>query len=83
MFEVKAMLDDVLNLDGRASRFTKETFLLGSVPELDSMAVISLISAIEERFQCTVEDEEIDGAIFETLGSLMNFVKTKTEVLSH
>ena len=77
MLEVKAMLDDVLHLEGRASKFTEETALLGSVPELDSMAVIALIAAIEERFQCTVEDDEIDGAVFATLGSLVHFVREK------
>jgi len=80
--EVKLMLDDVLHLEGRASTFDEETALLGSVPELDSMAVIALITAIEERFQCAVEDDEIDGAVFATLGSLIDFVRAKTGALA-
>lgn len=75
--EVVSMLDDVLHLEGRASTFNYDTVLLGSVPELDSMAVIALISAIEERFQCAVDDDEIDGAVFATLGSLIEFVRNK------
>lgn len=77
--EVKLLLNDVLNLNGRAASFDEDTPLLGSIPELDSMAVISLISALEERFQCTVEDDEIDGAVFATFGSLLRFVQTKSE----
>lgn len=77
--EVKLLLNDVLNLNGRAASFDEDTPLLGSIPELDSMAVISLISAIEERFQCAVEDDEIDGAVFATFGSLVQFVQSKTE----
>lgn len=71
------MLDDVLHLRGRALNFNDDTVLLGSVPELDSMAVINLITAIEERFQCVVNDDEIDGAIFATVGSLTQFVRLK------
>ncbi len=77
--EVKMMLDDVLHLEGRASAFEDDSPLLGSVPELDSMAVINLISAIEERFQCAVDDDEIDGAVFATLGSLVEFVRAKVD----
>lgn len=77
--EVKLLLNDVLNLNGRAASFDEDTPLLGSIPELDSMAVISLISAIEERFQCAVEDDEIDGAVFATFGSLVQFVQSKSE----
>jgi acyl carrier protein len=76
--EVKQLLNDVLNLNGRATSFVEDTPLLGSIPELDSMAVISLISAIEERFQCAVEDDEIDGAVFATFGSLVQFIQSKS-----
>jgi acyl carrier protein len=75
--EVVSMLDDVLHLEGRASAFNHDTVLLGAVPELDSMAVIALVSAIEERFQCAIDDDEIDGAVFATLGSLIEFVRVK------
>ena len=45
---VLRLLDDVLSLNGRAQTFTRDTALLGAVPELDSMAVVSLITALEE-----------------------------------
>jgi len=54
-----------------------ETPLLGAIPELDSMAVVGVINLLEERFGIVVEDDEIDGATFESVGSLVAFVKEK------
>lgn len=75
--EILALLDEVLSLKGRASTFTEDTPLLGALPELDSMAVVALITSMEERFGFSVDDDEIDGATFATVGSLIEFVETK------
>ena len=75
--EVLAIIDEVLSLDGRAAAFMLDSPLLGAVPELDSMAVVGLINLIEERFGFIVEDDEIDGATFATVGSLVAFVDAK------
>lgn len=75
--KVLAALDEVLSLKGRATRFNLDTPLLGAVPELDSMAVVALINALEERFGFVVEDDELDGATFATVGSLVAFVDGK------
>lgn len=75
--EVLAIIDEVLSLRGRALAFELETPLLGAVPELDSMAVISLINLMEERFDFVVDDDEIDGSVFLTVGSLVDFVSAK------
>ena len=75
--EVLSLLDDVLSLKGRTRSFDESTPLLGSVPELDSMAVVAVITAIEERFGVSVEDDEISGATFATVGSLTVFVQSK------
>lgn len=72
-----AILDDVLSLEGRAKDFSVDTALLGAIPELDSMAVVSLITALEEQFGIVVDDDEIDGATFATVGSLLDFVNGK------
>ena len=53
---------------------TPSTPLLDSLPELDSMAVLELILALEERFDITIEDDDITAEMFETLGSLATFV---------
>lgn len=68
------LLDDVLSLNGRAQTFTRDTPLLGALPELDSMAVVSLITAMEEQLGIVVDDDDIDGDTFATVGSLTDFV---------
>lgn len=75
--EVLRALDEVLSLGGRAMAFGSDTPLLGAVPELDSMAVVSLITTLEERFGISVDDDDIDGATFATVGSLTAFVAGK------
>lgn len=71
---VKLVLDNTLALNGRAQRFSPDTPLLGALPELDSMAVAELIGALEQDLGVAIEDDEIDGAVFETFGSLKEFV---------
>ncbi len=75
--EVLSILDEVLSLKGRADSFTLETPLLGALPELDSMAVVALITSLEERFGFIVDDDEIDGAAFASVGTLVDFVQGK------
>ena len=75
--EVIRILDEVLSLDGRSASFTRVTHLLGAVPEFDSMAVVSLIVMLEDRFGFAVDDDEIDGATFATVGALVDFVTGK------
>ncbi len=76
--EVAGILDDVLSLGGRAKRLQADSPLLGAIPELDSMAVVGVIAALEDRFGFTVDDDEISGATFATFGSLVEFVASKT-----
>ncbi|WP_181358884.1 acyl carrier protein [Pseudothauera lacus] len=75
--EVLAIIDEVLSLNGRAAAFGLDTPLLGALPELDSMAVVGLINMLEERFGFMVEDDEIDGATFADVGTLVSFVEGK------
>lgn len=75
--EVLAVLDETLSLKGRSRNFSDETPLLGAIPELDSMAVVTILTSLEERFGIAVDDDEIDGATFATVGSLTGFVAAK------
>lgn len=77
--EVKRILDEVLSLNGRAASFTRETPLLGAIPELDSMAVVSLITTLEERLGIMIDDDDIDASTFATLGSLVDFATGKSD----
>jgi len=74
--EVLNVLDEVLSLGGRSAGFTRETHLLGAIPELDSMAVVSFLTTLEERLGVTMDDDAIDGATFATVGSLVDFVSS-------
>jgi len=75
--EVLSLLDEILSLNGRAAEFSADTPLLGAIPELDSMAVVALITGLEDRFGFSVDDDEIEGSTFATLGSLIEFVEGK------
>ncbi len=75
--EVLRVLDEVLSLGGRALSFDARTPLLGAIPELDSMAVVTLLTTLEERFGINVDDDEISGDTFATVGSLADFVAAK------
>lgn len=75
--DVLRTLDEVLSLKGRALGFGRDTPLLGAIPELDSMAVVGLITSLEERFGIVVDDDDIDGSTFETVGSLVDFVAAR------
>lgn len=75
--EIKGLLTETLHLGDRGQSLTGNTHLLGNLPELDSMAVIHLITALEERFGIVVEDDEINASTFETVASLAAFVDSK------
>jgi acyl carrier protein len=75
--EIKTIVGDTLNLGGRVSDLTEDSALLGAIPELDSMAVVGLITALEDHFGIAVADDEIDAQTFATFGSLSAFVERK------
>lgn len=75
--EVKNILSDVLSLREQKDFLKEDSTLLGNIPELDSMAVINVITALEEHFGIAVDDDEISARTFETLGSLTRFVEQK------
>ena len=75
--DIKTMLADVLSLGARKSQLNESTPLLGSIPELDSMAVVNVINVMEDRFGISISDDEISADTFATLGSLVAFVRQK------
>ena len=75
--DVKAVLVSVLGIEDRAATIDAGTPLLGSLPELDSMAVLELVAAFEQEFGVTIDDDEVTAEAFETLGSLTELVAGK------
>lgn len=75
---LRRILSDVLGLKaGQADGFTAETGLFGHLPELDSMAVAGLLTEMEDRLGIVIEDDEIDGELLESYGSLLAFAGAK------
>lgn len=77
--DVKRIVGSTLQIGNRVEQMDSATRLLGAVPELDSIAVVNVITALEEHFGITVEDDEISAATFESLGSLAQFVEQKVQ----
>ena len=76
--EVKNLLTDVLNLGPAGQSLDADSPLLGALPELDSMAVVAVIAAIEDRFGIAIDDDDISASTFESVGSLASFVAQKS-----
>lgn len=75
--DVKNLLAQTLQLGRRADDLTADSPLLGALPELDSMVVVTIVTSMEEHFGFTVDDDEISADTFATLGSLTDFVEQK------
>jgi len=75
---LRAILRDVLALDqDQVDGFTYDTGLFGHLPELDSMAVASLFTEMEDRLDIIIEDDDVDGEMLETYGGLLTFAETR------
>lgn len=75
---VRAVLKDVLGLDeARTQALDAASPLFGAMPELDSMTVAGLLTEIEDRLGIIIEDDEVDGEMLETFGSLLRFARGK------
>lgn len=75
--EVRQLIGEILQLGDRVRKLGPDTPLLGSIPEFDSMAVVTLINALEERFDIQIADDEISAETFETMGRVHEFVCDK------
>ena len=75
---LRTILADVLGLTkDRVAAFDADTGLFGHLPELDSMAVAGLLTEMEDRLDIVIEDDEIDGDLLESFGSLLAFAEAK------
>lgn len=75
---VRSVLRDVLSIDAaRADSFTASTELFGALPELDSMAVAGLLTELEDRLDIVIDDDDVDGDLLATFGSLTDYAARK------
>ncbi|MDP2902543.1 MAG: acyl carrier protein [Methylovulum sp.] len=77
--QVQEIVNSVLQSSDGGNYLVNEAPLLGAIPEFDSMAVVSIITALEDCFGFVVDDDEIDASVFETFGSLVTFVERKQQ----
>lgn len=75
--ELRALIGDTLNLGDRVNELQPDTPFLGNIPELDSMAVVLLITAFEDQYGFVVDDDEISADTFETVGAFVSFIESK------
>jgi acyl carrier protein len=75
--QVKNILINVLQIEAQKDGINGDTPLLGNIPELDSMAVVNLITTMEDHFGIAINDDEISAETFATLNSLSDFVRQK------
>jgi acyl carrier protein len=79
---VVEILVEVLGIEDRAASLQPSTPLFGSLPELDSLAVLELMTALEERYGFEVNDADFSGEIFETVDTLATFVDQQRQALN-
>ncbi len=77
LVDVLDVVGTTLGIEDRVGSFDAGTPLFGTLPELDSLAVLELVTALEDRFGITVDDDELTGGLLETAGSLHAFVRDR------
>lgn len=77
--ELKSLVGEVLQIADRLDDMGQNDVLLGGVPEFDSMAVVSVLTVIEENYGVVIDDDEVSAENFETLGSLQQFINSKLD----
>jgi len=77
--DIRQLLDHTLQLEGRGMQLQADSLLFGALPELDSMAVVAVLTAIEEQWGLMIDDGDIDAEAFATLGALQDFVNRQLQ----
>ncbi|MEW5838270.1 MAG: acyl carrier protein [Pseudomonadota bacterium] len=75
--DVRRVLHDALQLGDEAWALRADSPLLGSLPQLDSMGVLAVLTALEQQLGVPIHDDEIDASLFATLGTLTAFVRER------
>ena len=76
--ELQTILKDTLQMED-ALTWDASTEILGVIPEFDSMAVVTVLTQVEEFYGISIEDDEISAEVFETFGALLSFVEGKLD----
>ena len=68
-----------LQLGEQVDSLVRDTSLMGSIPEFNSLTVVGIVTSIEEQTGCAIPDKEITAEIFETVGTLADFIESKID----
>ncbi len=60
-----------------SQQLDRDTLLLGSIPEFNSLTITSILASIEDQTGEEIDDGEISADIFESVGTLADFVASK------
>ena len=78
--KARSILSDILGLSAeQVAAMDDDTELFGALPELDSMAVAGLLTEMEDRLDIMIDDDDVDGDLFATFGSLVAFARAKVD----
>lgn len=77
--DIREILRETLQIGDRADSLDASSQLLGVIPEFDSMAVVTVLTLVEEEFGIEIQDDEVSAEIFATVGSLSDFVASKVD----
>lgn len=82
MTETSSTLREILAeaMGINTSGFGAHTLLLGVVPELDSMSVMEVVMALEQRFEIDLADDELDASVFVSFGSLERYLLRRLQM---
>lgn len=75
--EIVDLISEILQLDNSVTELGEDSQLLGAIPEFDSMAVVTVLTSLEDQYGIIIEDDEVDAELFETVGALIQFVDQK------
>jgi acyl carrier protein len=75
---VSDTLAEILGIEDRRDQLTADTELFGSLPELDSLSVLELATALETKYGVVIDDDDFTGEVFESIGSLADFLESRS-----
>jgi acyl carrier protein len=73
--DIKKVIINSVGFGVPIDSLTEDFPLVGNI--LDSMAITNLILALEEHFDFFFDDDELSAEVFETVGSLTDFINQK------
>ncbi|MFO1197178.1 MAG: acyl carrier protein [Burkholderiaceae bacterium] len=74
---LRGILESAIGKRAVPARLDDGTELLGAIPELDSMAVLGILTQLQDDLGLQIDDDEVSAEIFQTFGDLRRFVEAK------